>query len=361
MGIFLHTTRGIVAFSPITLLLTLIVSCASAPSPKQETISPKLTQSQIESSEHIKAMNEKILMSSFSRETDIHRDYRIGPEDLLEISVFEVEQLSRTVRVSLEGNISLPLLGTLRVKGLTASELEGEIRDLLAEKYLQDPQVAVFIGEHRSQRISVMGAVKEPSVYNVTGPKRILDLLAMAGGLREDAGYLLFLIRSPQQEEQVARESEKSDQKSPETFIIDLEELLVQGNLGLNLPLMNGDVINVPAGGKVFVGGEVEKPGGFPLKGERMTLTQAIVLAGGLKTEAAGATTKVFRHSSKEGSGKEVLSVNVYAIEKGQEEDPYLKENDIVIVPRHGVKGFLVELRETFRSVFNIGYSVVGF
>jgi polysaccharide export outer membrane protein len=361
MGIFLHTTRGIVAFSPVSLLLILIASCASAPPPRQETISPELAPGQTESSEQIKAMNERILRSSIASKEDLYHDYSIGPEDLLEISVFEVEKLSQIVRVSLEGNISLPLLGTLRVKGLTASQLEGEIKGLLAEKYLQDPQVTVFIREHRSQRISVMGAVEKPNVYNVTGPKTILDMLAVAGGLRHDAGYLLFLIRSPQLEGEASKERKDRDQETPETFVIDLEELLLRGNLVLNMPLIHGDVINVPVGGKVFVGGEVRKPGGFPLKGERMTLTQAIVLAGGLKTEAAGASTKIFRHSSKEGDEKEVVSANVYAIEKGNEEDLYLKENDIIIVPRHGFKGFLVEFRETFRSVFSIGYSVIGF
>jgi polysaccharide export outer membrane protein len=206
-----------------------------------------------------------------------------------------------------------------------------------------------------------MGAVEKPNAYNVTGPKTVLDMLAMAGGLRKDAGYLLFLIRSPQLEGEATSEGGGLDRKSPETFVIDLEELLVQGNFALNMSVIHGDVVNVPVGGKVFVGGEVRKPGGFPLKGERMTLTQAIVLAGGLKTEAAGATTKVFRYSPRHGTGKEVLTANVYDIQKGQEEDLYLKENDIIIVPRHGVKGFLVEFRETFRSVFNIGYSVVGF
>jgi len=124
---------------------------------------PQSLDGQIESSNQIRAMNEKILMSRLSPSKDPHRDYRIGPEDLLEISVFEVDNLSRTVRVSLKGNISLPLLGTLRVKGLTTGELEREIRDLLTEKYLQDPQVTVFIEEYRSQRVSVVGAVKHPA------------------------------------------------------------------------------------------------------------------------------------------------------------------------------------------------------
>jgi len=302
-------------------------------------------------------MNERILMSTLSVQRDPYSDYNIGPEDLLEISVFEVEKLNKTVRVSSQGNISLPLLGVLRVKGLTANQLERELRDLLAEKYLQDPQVSVFIKEYRSQRISVMGAVEKPSAYEVTGGRTILDMLAMAGGLKEDAGHLLFLIRPPAVEGESSKAEKDFVGESPRTFVIDIEELLVKGNLTVNLPVIHGDVINIPVSGKVFVGGEVWRPGGFPLKGRRMSVSQAIVLAGGLKPQASGSETKIFRYSEK-GTGREILSVNVYAIQKGEEEDPSLKENDIIIVPKHGVKAFLVTLKETLTGVFSMGYSL---
>ena len=294
-------------------------------------------------------MNEKILMSSLSSKRDLYRDYKIGPEDLLEISVFEDEKLNKNVRVSSQGNISLPLLGIIRVKGLTANELEKEIRDLLAEKYFQDPHVGVFIKEYRNQRISVIGAVEKPGVYDVTGQKAILDILAMAGGLKEDAGQLLFLIRPPKLEDETVKRKTDSDDQTPRTFLIDLEELLVKGDLALNLPLIHGDVVNIPVSGKIFVGGEVRSPGGFPLRGKKLTVSQAIALAGGLKGEANGSETRIFRYSEK-GTGKEILSVNIYAIQKGKEEDLYLKENDIMIVPKSGTKIFLSELWEFIKG-----------
>jgi polysaccharide export outer membrane protein len=154
-------------------------------------------------------MNERILMAALSSKRDPSRDYRIGPEDLLEIPVFEDEKLNKTVRVSFQGNINLPLLGVLKVKGLTASEMEREIRDLLAEKYFQDPHVSVFVKEYRNQRVSVIGAVERPGVYDVSGQKRILDLLAISRGLKEDAGQLLFLIRPPTLEDEAAKEKQK--------------------------------------------------------------------------------------------------------------------------------------------------------
>jgi len=353
-----RTSTFFITFFSLGLL---VISCASPPPPKKGAFSPETQIKEIESSNQLKEMNERILMRALSSRRDLNRDYKIGPEDLLEISVFEEEKLNKTVRVSSQGNISIPLLGILMVKGLTANELEKEIRDLLSEKYLQDPHVGVFIKEYRSQRISVIGAVEKPGVFEVTGQKTILDMLTMAGGLRagsdNDAGQLLFLIRPPRLEDEAVKGGQDSEESKPKTYVIDLEELLVKGDLTLNLPLINGDVINVPASGKVFVGGEVKSPGGFPLKGKKMTVSQAIAMAGGLIPEAEGAETKIFRYSGK-GGEKETISVNVYAIQKGESEDPYLKENDIIIVPKSGVKAFFIGLRDTVKGLIGFGFSL---
>ena len=350
-------SRSLTLSTACFLLGLLIIGCASPPPPKKEVISPETQIKEIESSRQVKAMNERILMTSLSSRRDLYRDYKIGPEDLLEISVFEEEKLNKTVRVSSQGNISLPLLGILRVKGLTANELEKEIRDLLAEKYLQDPHVGVFIKEYRSQRISVIGAVEKPGIFEVTGQKTVLDILSMGGGLKEDAGQLLFLIRPPRLEDEAAKGSKEIGETIPRTFVIDLEELLVRGDLSLNLPLAHGDVVNVPVSGKIFVGGEVKSPGGFPLKGKRMTVSQAIAMAGGLIPESDGAETKIFRYSGR-GAEREILSADVYAIQKGQSDDPYLKENDIIIVPKHGMRAFWIGVRDTLKGLLGFGFSL---
>jgi polysaccharide export outer membrane protein len=346
----------------ISLIVGLfIVSCVSVTPSKKDVVSPEIQMRETESSKQVKLMNEKILISTLSTKRDPYRDYKIGPEDLLEINVFEDEKLNKNVRVSSQGNISLPLLGILRVKDLTANELEKEIRDLLSEKYLQDPHVSVFIREYRNQQISVMGAVEKPGVYDVKGQKTVLDILSVAGGLagspKENAGPLLFLIRPARLEDEASKEKKESDEQTSKTFVIDLEELLIKGDLTLNLPLSHGDIINIPFSGKIFMGGEVRSPGGFRLSGKKMTLGQAITMAGGLKYEANGSETKIFRYSEK-GTEREVLSVNVNAIQKGESEDLYLKENDIIIVPKSGVKAFLTGLRDTFKGFLGFGVSL---
>jgi polysaccharide export outer membrane protein len=333
----------------------LVSSCASGVTSSKGISPQEIQEKEIVSAKQVKEMNERILMSTLATSKATSGDYKIGPEDLLEVAVFEVEKLNKTVRVSARGDISLPLLGILKVKGVTATELEKKIADLLAEKYIKDPYVTVFIKEYRNQRISVIGMVEKPGIFEVAGQKTVLGMLAMAGGLKEDAGRLLFLLRPPHSNEDDQKEKGGSAQQAPLTLVIDLDELLIKGDLTLNVPTFSGDVINVPTSGKVFVGGEVSKPGGFSLKGKRLTVTQAIALAEGLKAEADGADIKIFRFSGK-GNEKEAIAVNYYDIVTGKAIDLYLKENDILIVPQSGVKNFWVGFRDFFRFSFGVGW-----
>jgi polysaccharide export outer membrane protein len=349
--------RSIWMFAAL-LFSFLLISCASDSPQKKATTLREYQTKETESSRQVKIMNERILMSNLSliSKRTATRDYRIGPEDLLDISLYEDERLNKTVRVSSQGDISLPLLGVLKVEGLTAVQLEREIRDLLSEKLYQNPHVSVFIKEYRGQRISVIGAVEKPGIYDVIGQKTVLEGLALAAGLKEDAGPLLFLIRPRSPDENSPEKTGDSAEGMPETLVIDLEQLLVKGNLSLNLPLKNGDVINIPVSGKIFVGGEVNSPGGFYSKGKRMTVRQAIATAGGLKPKANASGTMIFRYG--EGDEEEVLSVDVNAINKGESKDVYLRENDIVIVPQSGAKAFLIELRDTMKGLFGFGFSL---
>ncbi len=110
-------------------------------------------------------------------------DYRVGPQDLIEISVFQVADLNRTVRLNSAGQISLPLIGTLQAGGKTVQELEAEIATRLNAKYLQNSQVSVFVKEFASQRITLEGAVRNPGIYPLTGRTSLIQAIAMAHGL----------------------------------------------------------------------------------------------------------------------------------------------------------------------------------
>lgn len=123
-------------------------------------------------------------------------EYRIGPSDLLEISVFQVKELDRTVRVNSRGLISLPLLGAVNAAGLSATELEDQIAAKLKKDYLQDPQVSVFIKEFTSQRVTIEGQVDKTGIYPIVGnTTTLLQALALAGGVKELAEDSVSIFR----------------------------------------------------------------------------------------------------------------------------------------------------------------------
>ncbi|KLJ00723.1 polysaccharide biosynthesis/export family protein [Luteimonas sp. FCS-9] len=122
-------------------------------------------------------------------------DYRIGAQDLLEVSVFGVQELNRQARVNSNGQITLPLIGAVMAGGRTIPELETELAQRYADGYLQNPQVSIFVKEYTSQRVTLEGAVKKPGIYPLTGRTTLLQAVAMAEGLDEMAdlqGVVLF-------------------------------------------------------------------------------------------------------------------------------------------------------------------------
>jgi polysaccharide export outer membrane protein len=121
--------------------------------------------------------------------------YRIGPQDVLDISVFKVPELTKTVQVADSGTINLPLVGEVPAKGRTAQDIERDLTKQLGAKYLQNPQVTVFVKEYNSQRVTVEGAVKKPGVYPIRGRSSLLQIIATAEGLTEVAEYDVAVFR----------------------------------------------------------------------------------------------------------------------------------------------------------------------
>lgn len=257
---------------------------------------------------------------SFSQEK-FTADYRIGPKDLLDINVFGSEELNKTVRVSEDGKISLPLLGEVEVEGLTKAELEKKLSQLLEEKYLQNPQVTIFIREFQSKRVSVLGAVEEPGPYELLGRQTLLQLISQAGGLTKDAGDLIIVIRQVEGNKSTALK-------------ISIDGLMLKGDVSLNIPLEAGDIINIPVDKDVFiyVFGQVKRPGALEVKKSNIpTLLQAIAQAGGF-SERASKGKVLIKRIDKDGE-EQKIKVNVKDIMKGEKKDIRLLENDVIYVP----------------------------
>jgi len=248
-------------------------------------------------------------------------DYRIGPKDLLEITVFELPELNQTVRVSEDGSITMSFLGRIEVAGLTAQELESRLASLLGQRATTETaHVTVFIREY--QKVSVIGAVGRPGMYELVGPTTLLEIIALAGGLTNQAMKELYIYRPGEDGKQ-------------ERIVIPLQDLLVGGDQDLNLFLEPKDVVTVPIDQtqNVFVYGEVRNPGAIPfLASKRITLLQAIAQAGGTTEWAKKGSVVIKRKDRK--TGKEMkIPVNLKNIINGRIADIVLEEGDVVIVP----------------------------
>lgn len=286
--------------------------------------------------------------------TSSSSDYRIGPEDLLEITLFNVTEADRmtprtvTVRVSHEGLISVPLLGDLSAKGSTIAGLEKTLRERY-DKYFHNPQVGVLVKEYR-QRVSIIGAVQKPGVVELTGPKNVTEILAFAGGVSEKAGNQVHIYR------QAAN--------GRENHVIDLSvlasnaSLINAENVGLvTMPVQPGDVINVPPAGTFFVDGAVKRPGPYAL-GRRYTLTQALATAGGVDPEVSSSDVTIFRR--KASSGMEAISVDYAAVLSGSVVDPQVQQDDVIIVPMSTVKYLVRRFIGNLINGVSIGSLVAG-
>ena len=256
---------------------------------------------------------------SFSQENKDY-SYSMGPKDLITISVFEVQELNITVRISEDGTITLPLLGRVEVEGLTRFQVEKKLAALLEEKYLKNAQVTVFIKEYQSKMVSIIGEVGNPGSYELIGKQSLLQMLSTAGGLKETASDRIIIIRRY-----------KSGKTS--SLEINLDELMVKGNPTMNIPLQPGDIINVPGERHldIYIFGQVKNPGHLKVKKNgAITLLKIIAQAGGFVERARKSAVTITRRVD----GKDIKTrVNVKKILKGKKPDLILKNNDIVYVP----------------------------
>lgn len=268
-------------------------------------------------------------------------DYRLGRGDLIQISVFGVEEFKYSVRIGSSGKITLPYIGEVEAGGQTVAELTDALATAMDGTLFRNPQVSVNVLEYRSNPIVILGSVVKPGSYQmVTGELKLIDALAMAGGLAGGAGDQVFIQRT--------HEGEQDSQ--PETITISLDDLFQRGIMSLNIPLRGGDVVNVPPAEKpeeklYYVIGEVVRPGAFPLPGrEQVYLTQAVAAAGGtLKT--AKANKGILVRYTEDGQRSE-LPVDFRKMLEGKKPDILVQARDVIFIPGSNIK--------------TIGYGLLG-
>ena len=313
-------------------------------------------------------INDRIRALSSTARTIPH-DYVIGNGDVIVVDVFDVKELSREVRVSQTGSIGLPLVPVrLRVAGLTEIQTEQKIAEVLeANGLVSHPQVSVSVKERRSKPITVVGAVSHAMVYQADRAVTILEVLAEAGGIANDAGDTVIVTRPVQTqpadpadppsigpEDPAPSASDPSKTVFPaatpatsvpdepprigNTITINLNELMESGDATNNIILQAGDIVTVPHAGIVYVLGAVSKPGGFVLANDRsqMSTLKILALAGGLNRTAKKDHAVIIRKDAQ-GQQHEV-AVNLKKVLERTAEDVQLQPSDILYVPESAAK-----------------------
>jgi polysaccharide export outer membrane protein len=224
--------------------------------------------------------------------------YIVGPNDVLGVTVFNQPQMSGKFAVESDGTLAFPLIGRVKVGGLSVRAVEDELRSRLAKGYLTDPNVSVTVEQYRSQQIFVMGEVRQPGSLQFTGSMTLIEALARAGSPTDHAGAEVMIVRPPG--EPPATATLPASSPSSETVRVDLQALQT-GELSQNIPLRAGDTIFVPRAATVFVSGQVKSPGEYVIRG-RVTVRQAIALAGGVTERGSTRRIQIVRQAE----GKEV-------------------------------------------------------
>lgn len=263
-------------------------------------------------------------------------DYLIGSGDLLGIDVFDVPELSREVRVSETGYISLPLMpAKVRASGLTPYQLQDKLAELLQTNGLvSTPQVSIAVKEQHSQPITVIGAVRSPMVIQALRKTTLLQALSQAGGIAEDAGSYVIVTRPSPGSNDSSDVGDGPPPLPPQTFTINMADLLESGDSRFDIPLVGGDVVSVPRAGIIYVVGAVQHPGGFVLQNDldHMTMLKMLSLAGGTTNTAKANKTVILRKNSESGQ-RDQIPVDLRKIMHLKSRDVQLEANDILFVP----------------------------
>jgi polysaccharide export outer membrane protein len=269
------------------------------------------------------------------------RDLTIGIGDLLKISVLGAPEYDQDVRVAGNGDIVIGLVGRVHVAGQTTEQAQALIRKRLMDGgYFADPQVAVFEKEFATQGVSVLGEVQKPGVYPVTGPRRLFDVLSLAGGTTPKAGQVVTIS---------SRDKIKTLQLV--NFSSD-----PQKNMAANVDILPGDTVVVSKAGVVYVVGDVRHPMGVIMEnGGHITILQALATAEGANSTAALRSAKIVRKGE---NGPTEVPVDIKKIMQAKAPDVTLQAEDVVFIPSSTAKNVGVR---TLQSIVNIATGVATY
>lgn len=296
---------------------------------------------------------------SADKTNPVGEDYKIGPNDVISISVPDAPEFGGKFRVSASGVIEVPgVSAPIEAEGQTPAQLAGKVRQALIDaKQLRDPRISVFVEEYHGRTITVLGAVSKPAEYPLQKRTTVLDAVSLAGGALPNSGNTVTIVRGP-------ASAEATGTQVGSVQIIQMSNLLSGDSTSVNVEVKNGDVINVSAAQLVYVVGAVIRPGGFTMAdpASGVSAVQAVALAQGLKSVASHHAL-IVRQSTSDHARIEI-PVDLGQMMAGKTTDVLLAPNDILFVPTSGTKQTLKVLGDLAMAtangiaIYGIGYRV---
>lgn len=274
--------------------------------------------------------------------------YVLGAGDLISLHVLDLEDVSeKPVRIDPSGSIDLPLIGRVTASGLSIEQLRETLTKKLT-RYIESPQVAINVLEYHSQPVSVLGSVNNPGIQQLQSPKRLLDVISAAGGLKADAGDKLTITRQihwgllPLPNARVDSSGHFSIAE------VSLDSLTKSKNPIENISVFPNDTVSVPKADIVYVLGQVKRSGGFPLSShDSISIIKALALAEGLDHDASPRRARIVRGGELASNNAKEIPVNIQLILEGKAPDMQLNANDVLFIPNNAARSATRKAAET--------------
>jgi len=277
-------------------------------------------------------------------------EYVLGPDDQLKIWALGFDEITdKPYRVDPAGYLDLPTVGRVKAGGLTLTQLRTQLIERMKKMVLR-PQVSIDIVEYGSQPVTVMGAVNTSGVHQLQGNKTLMEVVALAGGLRPDAGSTIKIAREVDRGKIPLADARLDSTGKYTVATLRIPDLLAARNPADNILIQPHDVITVPVADRISVIGDVKKPGPILLTNRNsISALEALAMAEGLGPQPKPQHAKVLRLVDGSTQRKEI-PVNLQRIQEGKAEDIALRPDDILLVPFSSSKQAGVKIAEAMLS-----------
>jgi len=274
--------------------------------------------------------------------------YILGANDQISVDVVEVPEFNnKSYRIDSDGTVSLPLIGRVQAAGLTLAQFEDEVRAKL-QRQIRDPHLITNLVETRSQAVSVMGAVNSPGIQQLQGTRTLFDVLAAAGGLKQEAGDVITVTRQPDQGPLALPNAVRDPASGRMTAEVKVRDVLDLRDPRANIIIAPHDEISVPRAQVVYVIGNVRRAGGFTVsQGRTISALEALSLAEGLAPDAAPARAQILRRGSSTSIDRQQIPIDLKKVLQGKVKDVALLPDDILFIPDNVSKRASVRALET--------------